>query len=208
MSLGKETLYKYIEAFNFGSKTGIDFNGEAQGMVLPKSVLQNVDLARVAFGQTIAVSGLQLALAVGASVNGGNYYEPHLLKEVYSKDGKLVEQVLPKLKNKVISEKASRTLSELLEKAVSNGSGKNAYIEGYRVAGKTGTAQKYQNGVIAQGKYVSSFIGYFPAHNPKYLILIIIDDPVGEYYGSLVAAPYAKTIFEGIIKCKNIKPFI
>lgn len=208
MSLGKEKIYEYISAFNFGSKTGVDFNGEAQGMVLPKSILQTVDLARVAFGQTIAVSGLQLACAVSACVNGGNYYEPHFLKEVYDNEGRLASEVLPKLKNRVISEKASRTLSELLEKAVTNGSGKHAYIEGYRVAGKTGTAQKYENGIIAQGKYVSSFIGYFPAHDPKYLILIIIDEPVGEYYGSLVAAPYAKSVFEGIIKCKNIKPYV
>ena len=92
----------------------------------------------------------------------------------------------------------------VLEKVVSEGSGKQAYIEGYHVAGKTGTAQKYENGVIARGKYVSSFIGYFPSDNPKYLCLVIIDEPVGEYYGSTVAAPYAKQIFDGIIKLKNL----
>ena len=208
MSLGKDKMYDYIEKFNFGKTTGIDFNGESAGMVLPKSVLQNVDLARVAFGQTIAVSGLQLALAVGAIANGGEYYEPYLLKEVYSQDNKLVEIMNPKMNNRVVSKKTSSIINELLEKAVENGSGKHAYIQGYRVAGKTGTAQKYENGIIAQGKYVSSFIGYFPANNPQYLTLIIIDEPQGEYYGSLVAAPYAKTVFEGIIKCKNIKAVV
>ena len=208
MSLGKDIMYDYIEKFNFGKTTGIDFNGESAGMVLPKSVLQNVDLARVAFGQTIAVSGLQLALAVGAIANGGEYYEPYLLKEVYSQDNKLVEIINPKMNNRVVSKKTSSIINELLEKAVENGSGKHAYIQGYRVAGKTGTAQKYENGIIAQGKYVSSFIGYFPANNPQYLTLIIIDEPQGEYYGSLVAAPYAKTVFEGIIKCKNIKAVV
>ncbi len=205
MSLGKETMYKYINLFNYGSVTGIDFNGEAQGMVLPISSIQNVDLARIAFGQTIAVTALQLSAATAAAVNGGNYYEPYLVSEIYSNDGIVVEKFSPKLKNKVISEKASEILNQLLEKVVSEGSGKHAYIEGYRVAGKTGTAQKYENGVIAMGKYVSSFVGYFPADNPQYLALVIIDEPEGEYYGSTVSAPYAKDVFEGIIKVKNIK---
>lgn len=206
MSLGKETMYKYIELFNYGSVTGVDFNGESQGMVLPITAVQNVDLARIAFGQTIAVTGLQLASATAAAVNGGNYYVPYLVSEIYSKNGIVAEQISPKLKNKVISEKASGILNSMLEKVVSEGSGKNAYIEGYRVAGKTGTAQKYSGGVIAVGKYVSSFVGYFPADNPKYLALVIIDEPVGGYYGSTVAAPYAKQVFEGIIKVKNLLP--
>lgn len=203
-SLGKETMYKYIQLFNYGSVTGVDFNGEAQGMVLPVTAVQNVDLARIAFGQTIAVTGLQLACATAAAINGGNYFVPYLVSEIYSKDGIVAEKITPKLKNKVISEQASQIVNQMLEKVVSDGSGKNAYIEGYRVAGKTGTAQKYENGIIAQGKYVSSFIGYFPANNPKYLALVIIDEPVGQYYGSTVAAPYAKQVFEGIISLKNI----
>ena len=138
MSLGKETMYKYIELFNYGSVTGVDFNGESQGMVLPITAVQNVDLARIAFGQTIAVTGLQLASATAAAVNGGNYYVPYLVSEIYSKNGIVAEKISPKLKNKVISEKASGILNSMLEKVVSEGSGKNAYIEGYRVAGKTG----------------------------------------------------------------------
>ena len=96
-------------------------------------------------------------------------------------------------------------MRNLLEGVVKDGSGSHVYIEGYRVGGKTGTAQKYQNGVIAQGKYVSSFVGFFPANEPKYLALVIIDEPVGEYYGSTVAAPYARQVFEGIIDLKNIQ---
>ena len=204
MSLGKDTMYKYINLFNYGAVTGVDFAGEAQGMVLPVSAVQNVDLARIAFGQTIACTGLQLAAATSAAINGGNYYTPHLLEEIYTEDGLVVEKMQPKLKNKVISEKASKILSEMLEQVVAEGSGKQAYIEGYRVAGKTGTAQKYENGVIAHGKYVASFIGYFPANDPKYLALVIIDEPVGQYYGSLVAAPYAKQVFQGIIDIKGL----
>lgn len=204
MSLGKDTMYKYIERFNYGSVTGIDFKGEAQGMVLPKSAVLNVDLARIAFGQTIAVTGLQLALATSACVNGGIYYSPYLVSEIYSNESGVVQKIMPKQKNRVISTKASNILNQMLESVIKDGSGKKAYIEGYKVAGKTGTAQKYENGVIAQGKYVSSFIGYFPANNPKYLALIIVDEPKGEYYGSTVAAPYAKEIFQSIIDVKNI----
>ena len=205
-SLGKETMYKYIEKFNYGSVTGVDFSGESQGMVLPLTAVQNVDLARIAFGQTIAVTGVQLACATAAAVNGGNYYMPYLVSEIYSKDGIIAEKIQPKLKNRVISQKASSMLNEMLEKVVSEGSGKNAYIEGYRVAGKTGTAQTYSQGQIAVGKYISSFVGYFPANNPKYLALVVIDQPVGQYYGSTVASPYAKQVFEGIIKVKNLQP--
>lgn len=206
MALGKETMYKYIDLFNYGSTTGVDFSGEAQGMILPISAVQNVDLARIAFGQTIAVTGLQLASATAAAINGGNYYTPYLVQEIYSDNGIIAESVKPKVKNRVISEKASAILSEMLEGVVRDGSGKKAYIEGYRVAGKTGTAQKYENGAIAAGKYVASFVGYFPANDPKYLALVIIDEPQGEYYGSTVAAPYAKQVFEGIISVKGLKP--
>ena len=138
MSLGKQTMYKYIELFNYGTVTGVDFGGEAQGMILPVSAVQNVDLARIAFGQTIAVTGLQLAAATAAAINGGNYYVPYLVSEIYAKNGIIAERIKPQLKNRVISEKASKILSEMLEEVVSEGSGKQAYIEGYRVAGKTG----------------------------------------------------------------------
>ncbi len=206
MSLGKQTLYKYIELFNFGKTTGLDFSGEAQGMVLPQSAVLNVDLARISFGQTVAVTGLQLALATAAAINGGNYYTPYLVSEIYDNNGITAQKIQPQLKNKVISNQASKIMAQMLEKVVSDGSGKLAYIENYRVGGKTGTAQKYENGVIAQGKYVSSFVGFFPANNPKYLALCVIDEPVGQYYGSTVAAPYVKSVFEGIINLKNLSP--
>lgn len=204
LSLGSETFYKYLQNFGFGNVTGLDFNGEALGMLVPQTSVRDCDLARIGFGQTIAVTGVQLACAVGAAVNGGNYYVPHLLKSVISSDGKTVSQNAPVLKNKVISEKASALLCEMLEGVVTEGSGKHAYIEGYKVGGKTGTAQKYENGHVASGKYVSSFAGFFPANNPQYLALIIVDEPQGTYYGSAVAAPVAKEIFEDVIKIKNI----
>ena len=140
MSLGKETMYKYINAFNYGSTTGIDFLGETQGMVLPVSAVQNVDLARISFGQTIAVSGLQLASATCSAINGGNYFTPYLVSEIYADNGIVAEKIEPQLKSKTISKKASKILNQMLEKVVSEGSGKQAYIEGYSVAGKTGVS--------------------------------------------------------------------
>ena len=175
-------------------------------MLLPQSMVRLCDLARIGFGQTIAVTQLQLACAVAAAVNGGNYYVPRLLDGVVSPDG-TVEEIETVLKTEVISEQASRMLAQMLEGVVTEGSGKNAYIEGYKVGGKTGTAQKYEDGKIAAGKYVSSFVGFFPSDNPRYLALITVDEPQGTYYGSVVAAPVAKEIFQDIITIKNIQPY-
>lgn len=207
LSLGSETFYDYLKSFGLGSETGIDFTGEAVGMLVPRNAVRDCDLARIGFGQSVAVTGIQLACAVAAAVNGGNYYTPHLLKSIVSADGKVVEEFAPVLKNKVISEQASAILAGMLEGVVKDGSGKHAYIEGYKVGGKTGTAQKYEDGHVAVGKYVSSFTGFFPANNPQYLALVIVDEPQGVYYGSTVAAPVAREIFEDIIQIKNIERY-
>ena len=206
LSIGKEKFYEYLSAFGFGVRTGIDYGGEAYGLLMPQSAVRNCDLARIGFGQTIAVSGIQLACATASAVNGGYYYTPHLVKRIYADDGYVVKEVEKEEKARTVSKQASKTLALMLEGVVKEGSGKKAYIEGYRIAGKTGTAQKYENGRIAAGKYVSSFVGFFPADNPKYLTLVIVDEPQGAYYGSVVAAPCAKDIFEGIISLKDIKP--
>ena len=207
LALGKEKFYSYLKAFRFGAATGIDFSGEAIGMLLPESIVQNCDLARIGFGQTIAVTPLQLALAAASAVNGGYYYAPRIVSEIFSSDGSVREVIQPNLLGRTVSEEASKILSSMLEGVVRDGSGKHAYIEGYRVAGKTGTAQKYENGLIAQGKYVSSFLGYFPANAPRYLALVIVDEPQGSYYGSTVAAPCAKEIFQQIIQIHQLEPY-
>lgn len=206
LSLGTETFYNYLTSFGFGNVTGLDFNGEALGMLVPQSLVRDCDLARIGFGQTVAVTGIQLACAVAASVNGGYYYLPRLLKSVITSGGK-AESNKPVVLNRPISSEASSILASMLEGVVSEGSGSKAYIEGYRVGGKTGTAQKYENGHVAVGKYVSSFCGFFPADNSQYLALIIVDEPEGVYYGSTVAAPVAKEIFSDIIGIKNIQPY-
>lgn len=207
LSLGTETFYDYLELFGFGKVTGIDFSGEAQGMLLTESAVRACDLARIGFGQTVAVTAIQLACAAASAVNGGYYYRPRLVQSVSSADGSVTEEISPVLVNRTVSEQTSELLASLLEGVVSNGSGSRAYIEGYKVAGKTGTAQKFEDGVIAQGKYVSSFLGFFPADDPQYLALVIVDEPVGAYYGSIVAAPAAREIFEGIIEVKGIEPY-
>ena len=206
LSLGKEKMYDYVSAFGYGKATGVDYGGEAIGMSLPESAVKNGDLARISFGQTIAVTPLQLACATSAAINGGVYYEPHFVSEIYDERGMIAEKIPSKAKNRVISEQASEILAGYLEGVVRDGSGKQAYIDGYRVGGKTGTAQKYENGVIAHGKYVMSFVGFFPASNPKYLALAIVDEPIGGQYGSTVAAPLVKKIFEGIIQTKRLTP--
>lgn len=207
LALGKDTFYKYLELFNFGKETGVDYTGEALGMLLPRSAVRDCDLARIGFGQTVAVTPLQLACAVSAAVNGGYYYAPRLVKRIYGADGYVDEKIEKELKCRTVSEKTSAILSAMLEGVISEGSGKKAYIEGYKIGGKTGTAQKFEDGHIAQGKYVSSFIGFFPSDAPKYLALIVVDEPEGSYYGSVVAAPCAQEIFQGIIDLKNITPY-
>ena len=206
LSIGKDTFYSYLSAFGFGKKTGIDYGGEAYGILMPQSAVRNCDLARIGFGQTIAVSGIQLACATASAINGGYYYTPKLVKRIYANDGYTAFSASGEVKNRTIEEKASSVLAKMLEGVVTQGSGKKAYIEGYRIGGKTGTAQKFENGHIAAGKYVSSFVGFFPANAPKYLALVIVDEPQGAYYGSVVAAPCAGEIFQGIISLKNIQP--
>lgn len=205
LSIGKEKFYEYLSAFGFGQRTGIDYGGEAYGLLMPQTAVRNCDLARIGFGQTIAVSGIQLACATASAVNGGYYYTPHLVKRIYAEDGYVLKETEKELQARTVSEETSKILASMLEGVVREGSGKKAYVEGYHISGKTGTAQTYVDGRIAAGKYVSSFVGFFPSDKPQYLALVIVSEPQGAYYGSVVAAPCAREIFEGIISLKGIK---
>ncbi len=138
LSIGKETFYEYLSAFGFGTRTGIDYGGEAYGLLMPQTAVRNCDLARIGFGQTIAVSGIQLACATASAINGGYYYTPHLVKRIYAEDGYVLKEVNKELQARTVSEEASKTLALMLEGVVKDGSGKKAYIDGYRIAGKTG----------------------------------------------------------------------
>lgn len=207
LDLGVDNFYSALKSYGFSTKTGIDFYGESAGILMPQSSVKPVDLARIGFGHAVAVTPLQLLTATAAIVNGGNLYEPYFLKNVTAPDGTVIYEHQAKVVRKVVSEQTSSTMRTLLTNVVSEGGGKKAGVAGYAIGGKTGTAQKYENGVVASGKYVSSFVGFAPADNPKYAILMVVDEPTGgAYYGSLVAAPSASEVFEKIFNYKQIAP--
>ena len=196
LTVGKETMYDYFEKFGLGSKTGVDITGEASGIMLAEKRVQNVDIARIGFGQAIAVTPIQLASAVCSVVNGGKLYTPYVVQDIVDVNGNVAYSHTSAVKNNTISKSTSDTLKEYLYSVVSEGSGKNAYVAGYEIGGKTGTAQKYENGAIASGKYISSFIGFSDVGDDTLVCLMLVDEPQGYvYYGSIVAAPYVGEIF-------------
>ena len=206
LKMGTENFYDKLRGFGFGSKTGVDFFSESSGLLMREENVKTVDLARIGFGQAVAVTPLQLISGVAAVVNGGVYHTPHFVNSITDSMGNTV-YTQPNVQRRVLSEETSAKMRELLEGVVSEGSGKKAGVDGYRIGGKTGTAQKYENGAIAQGKYVSSFVGFAPADNPMYAVLMIIDEPSSyAYYGSIVAAPYVGQVFKKIFDYLDIKP--
>ncbi len=206
--LGKDVFGKYIKAFGFGEKTGIDLPGEAKGIVRPPEQLRPIDVATNSIGQGIAVTPIQLAVAVSAVANNGKLMQPHLLKEVRSPDEKVIKKVTPTIVRQVISQETAKTLCETLAGVVTkNGTGRNAVIEGYKIAGKTGTAQKPgPHGGYAPGKYVGSFVGFVPADDPRLTVLVSIDEPKGAYYGGTVAAPVVREIMRDSLQYLGIPP--
>ncbi len=207
LGMGTETFYKYIYAFGFGSITGVDYSTDSAGIVRAPKYVKTVDLARIGFGQSIAVTPLQMITAASATVNGGMLYTPRLVSHLTDENGVTVKTFDTEEVRQVISQETSALMREILESVVQYGSGKNAQIPGYRVGGKTGTAQMYENGVIVQGKNISSFIGFAPADNPKYIVLFIVREPqVYVTFGSVVAAPYARDILEQCLKYGKVEP--
>lgn len=204
--LGTETLMGYIKKFGFGSKTGIDLNGESNGILFKINRMGPVELATTSFGQGISVTPIQQVTAVSAAVNGGNLYQPYIVKEMLEPEtNSIIYAKEPVLRQKVITEETSKLVRYALESVVANGSGRNAYIENYRVGGKTGTAQKVQDGHYLDGNYILSFIGFMPADDPEIVVYVAIDHPVGVVqYGGTVAAPIAKTILETAISVLDI----
>lgn len=205
LRMGTNSFYSYLKKFGIGSKTGIDIASESSGILMKQSSVKNVDLARIGFGQAVAVTPIQIITAFCAAINGGELLQPYLVKSATDSQGNVILENNKKVKTRVISQNTSNLINNLLEN-VATKRGKTTFVDGYRIGGKTGTAQKYENGVIARGKYVSSFFGTYPADNPEYAMLLLVNEPsAGVYYGSVVAAPYAKEIFSGIFQAKNIK---
>ena len=199
LTAGKDTMYDYFDKFGLGQKTGIDFYGESSGMLIARDSVKNVDLARIGFGQAVAVTPLQLASAVASCINGGYLYRPYVVEEILSQEGELAYRGGSYVKNTTISAFTSEKLKDILYGVVDEGSGKNAAVEGYKIGGKTGTAQKYADGAIAAGKYISSFVGFTEINGSNIVCLFLVDEPQGYvYYGSIVAAPYVGEIFSAL----------
>jgi stage V sporulation protein D (sporulation-specific penicillin-binding protein) len=208
LAFGADTMYEYIDKLGFTSETGIDVTGEAQAILIPEIKVKNVDLARIGFGQAIAVTGMELVRAMSAIINGGYMVTPHLIDTITDENGDIVYRNYNTATGPVLKDGTSEKMRELLRGVVEKGSGKQAAVPGYVIGGKTGTAQKYaENGQIAQGKYISSFIGFLSAGEEDYVAMMVVDEPQGWlYYGSIVAAPYVGDIFETIVSYKNIAP--
>lgn len=207
LKLGKDRLMYYIKEFGFGKKTGIDLNGEGKGILFKEENMGEVELATTAFGQGISVTPIQQVKAVSAAINGGNLYTPYIVRGIedpYTHE--MVQENKKHLEKKVISEETSKLVRYALETVVASGTGHNAYLEGYRIGGKTGTAQKVNNGVYMQGNYILSFIGFMPANDPELVLYVAIDNPHNTIqYGGTVSAPIAKNIFKSAVNILDIK---
>lgn len=204
--LGKEKLFDYLSKFGFGSKTGIDLNGEGKGIIFPLDKVGPVELATTAFGQGVSVTPIQQLAAVSAVVNGGNLYTPYVVKNILEPEtNNIILQNDKKFVRKTISEETSKIMRYALETVVSNGGGKAAYIDGYRIGGKTGTAQKVENGHYLVNNYIMSFVGIVPANDPKAILYIAIDNPKNTaLLSSYTTTPIARRILLDIIEALDI----
>ena len=200
LRLGVENYYHYFEQFGLKKKTGVDLPGEAGTIMHKMENMGNVELATVAFGQSFQITPIQLATTVSSLINGGRRITPHFGVSVLSADGLSGRKLEYPVEEGIVSEKTSETVRQILEKVVSEGSGRNAQIEGYTVGGKTATSQTLPR---SANRYISSFLGFMPAENPQILGLCIIHDPQGVYYGGTIAAPVIKSIFEAVLSSKS-----
>lgn len=199
--LGAESFYQYFEQFGLLTKTGIDLPGEASTIMHDPENIGPVELATISFGQSFQVTAIQMATTVASLINGGERITPHLGLKVTDAEGNIVEEFVYETGEQIVSNETSSTLCTLLESVVSEGGGINAYIEGYEIGGKTATSQTLPR---SQNKYISSFIGFAPASDPQVLVMVIINNPQGTYYGGTIAAPVAKEIFENILPYLDI----
>lgn len=205
--LGKDKLFDYIYKFGFGKKTGIDLGGEENGIMFKPSRVGPVELATTSFGQGVSVTPIQQVAAVSAAVNGGKLYKPRVTKGWYHPiTGEMVESTGTEQVREVISEETSRQVRESLEKVVALGTGRNAFIDGYRVGGKTGTAQKVVNGRYSASEHIVSFIGFAPADKPRLVVYIAVDNPKGIQFGGLIAAPIVRNIMADSLRYMKVEP--
>ena len=201
LKMGTDKFYEYIYAFGMNDKTGVGIGGETTGKVTHRKYIRDTDLARIGFGQSISCTGMQMAAAVCAAINGGELLKPYYVQDVVATDGTVLEHHEREVVRQVISAETSAQIRKYLTGVVDAGSGKNAAIPGYSVGGKTGTSQKYdENGKVSSTLLVASFVGFAPADDPEYLCMIIVDEPqVPVVYGSTVAAPYVQQVLKNVL---------
>ena len=207
LDIGKDTFYKYLKSFGLEEQSGIKLNGEARGLVKEPVNMKDVDVVTQAFGQGVALTPIQLVTAVSAISNGGNLFEPRVVKQLIDEDGNVVKDFEPVLRRKVISEETSKIMLSIMKDSAEAGT-KQAYRPGCRIGGKSGTAQKVIDGRYVDGKFISSFIGTAPVDNPRVVVLVLVDEPdisIG-HYGSTVAGPVAADLLENIMKYYDVEP--
>jgi len=207
-SLGKETLFQYIKDFGFGQKTGIDLQGEGKGILFPLDRVGPVELATTAFGQGVSVTPIQQVAAISAAINGGILYTPYIAKELIDpRTGETVMKKSPIAKRKVISEETSKEIRYALESVVAQGTGGKAFVEGYRVGGKTGTAQKVKDGRYMENNHIVSFLGFAPADDPQLVVYVAVDNPKGtQQFGGVVSAPIVGSIMGDSLRAIGVEP--
>lgn len=205
--MGKETFYKYLNLYGITGTTGVDYPGETGSIMYNVENVGPVELATMGYGQSIAVTPIQILSAINAIGNGGDLLQPHYVKALTDAEGNVVQEFEPTVVRKILSEDTARQMRDVMEYVVAEGGGGNAKITGYRVGGKTGTANKIDEGTGQYGDYYySSFLGMAPMDDPEVSILVVVDSPRGAYYGSQVAAPIAKSILEDTLRYLNVEP--
>lgn len=204
--LGKDRLYNYINDFGFGKKTGIDLPGESSGIMFSYDAIGPLEAATMAFGQGLSVTPIQLVRAFSAIVNGGNLYQPYIVDNISNPLTKeIIYKKYPNKQKEIISEKTSALMRIALESVVANGGGRNSYMYGYQIGGKTGTAQKVKDGIYSSNEYILSYVSAAPINDPKIVLYIAIDSPKNDIqYGGTVVAPVAKSMYEDILPYLNV----
>ena len=207
MKLGGKRMTEYAKKFGFGSPTGIDLPGEESGILYDPDAMYQPDVATMAIGQGIAVTPLQVLRAISAIANGGELVRPYVIKKVVAPNGSIIYEGKKEVVGRPISADVAGQMRTMMEKVVSEGGGKTAAIRGYRIAGKTGTAEKLSEyGGYAEGKYIASFVGFVPADKPRYAMIVMLDTPRGAFYGSQVSAPVFRDTLQQILVAKGIQP--
>ncbi len=205
--LGPSELYRYIKAFGFGELTNIDLPGEVPGFIRPTSQWSKLSISAIPMGQELTVTPIQLACAISTIANGGELVKPRIVNAIQDKQGETIKSFEPTAVRRVLSQETAAVMKDILSGVVSDGTGKEAEVEGYKVAGKTGTSQKIEpNGTYSHSKFVASFIGFAPVDDPKIAVVVMLDEPRPSYYGGVVAAPVFKRVAQDVLRYLEIKP--